>query len=226
MKIISLILASGFSLVLLGSCKNSGTSAPSPGSTASVQDLYPLKIGDSWTYHRQVLSPTGSVTFDTEDTLTLPNQITFQGQQAFQQNLTPIDTIGTEWYYYNGSSDIYSVHHPQSDFEIAHYLHYPMKVGESFILADDSTFARNYDDKTVLVLRSSNESVTVPAGSFSCVYFEKYGITTTSGVVDTEMFDKLYYASGVGLVMDKGFVKSAGVTYQQSEQDLVSFMVK
>ena len=225
MKTISLVLISAFAALFFSGCKSS-TTPTSPTSTASVQDIYPLKMGDSWTNHRQIFSANGTITFDIIDTLTLPRQITFQGHEAFQQSLTPIDTIGTVWYYYNSTSDINFVHHPQSDFEIAHYLHYPMSIGETFILSEDSTSLKNLDEKSALLLRSTNENVTVPAGTFSCVYFEKFGITTTNGVVDTEMYEKLYFAPGVGLVMNKGYIKSAGVTYQQSEQDLVSYIIK
>jgi hypothetical protein len=156
---------------LLPSCK-SGTS-PSASNT-SIQDIFPLKVGNSWVYAVTEYSSDGTVKGTFPDTIRIVGSTTSQGAPAFEYTQQGADTL---LFYYSGSSDLYSVQ--RGNASIA--LHYPMNIGDTYVLSD-SIYPSGFEDKYVLILQSNNESVTVPAGSFSSVHYDQLEIEGTSGI--------------------------------------------
>ena len=114
----------------------------------------------------------------------------------YQQQAAGNDTLLS---YYSGTSDLYGVQRGR----VSHGLHYPMNAGESYVLKD--TVINGFINRVILILQSSSESVTVPAGTFSTFHFDVLGISGTVSAPDTPSIKKQYYALDKGMVQENDY---------------------
>ena len=93
---LSLILIAGYVLIFAG-CK----SATSPSGGVLIQQMFPLSVGDTWTYRDRFYNPDGTIS-QTDDTMTV-NIVTHQqinGNDVYSSNLG-------SGFYYGGSNDLF-----------------------------------------------------------------------------------------------------------------------
>lgn len=199
-------------LSVLNSCKDSGSSV---GISSSIQDIFPLKTGNHWAYHLTEFSYPDTILFERAyDVLIRSNQI-FQGRPAFEYSFQG-DTSGKMLIYYLGTSDVYTVRNSTSFF---HALHYPMNVGETFVIKDTIDSGGNIE-KEIFILRGANEPISVKAGSFICLHFDRISISGNSAKQDTNSIKKMYYALGKGLIQEDDYsYHSNNQQYQQYKKN-------
>lgn len=207
-----------------GACKESATS---PTADATLAEIFPLKVGNEYHYHLNLYNADGSIELDTTQSVLLRRQQTIIGNTAFEVSVNG-DTSGSVFFYYNGTSDLYRAYSYNAVFQIERVLHYPMEIDQPFALKD-TTYPDGSVYKTRLVLRSKNESVTVPARTFSCYHYDKIGLskTPTSSTFDTTGIATLYFAPGVGLVLEKDYTSTTNNAQRLAAKfELTSYIVK
>ena len=200
-------------------CKNS--SSPSSG---SINDIFPLAAGNTWVLQEQEWDGNGTLRLDTTTSILLKSKTVFQGQDGYILSIGG-DTTGKTVVYAQGNSDLYTADIGSTTPYIQHILHYPMNDGDSYVLRD-TTYSDLTISRDVLVLRSSNEPVTVPAGTFSTVHFDEIFIGGTASKPDTGSINMIYFAKGVGYIQEKDMRKSAtNVWYQRQLYRLKSYKI-
>jgi hypothetical protein len=133
------------------------------------------------------------------------------------------DTTGRLLIYYSGSFDLYTIQNSKS---LNHALHYPMNSGETFILVD-TMYPDGSIRKELLILQGNSESVTVTAGSFSCLHFDRISLNGNAAKPDTNSMMKQYYALGKGLIQENDYAyDNAKKQYQSVSLQLQSYDLK
>lgn len=216
--ILSLVLVFIFTVLFFNGCKNS----TSPSNT-SIQDVFPLKIGDKWVYHIQNFLSNGATFVDTTTEIFILRQADYQGNSAFVYSLDDTNSIDNKnIVYYDATSNVIML----KDGYATTMLHYPMKENESLTL-HDTTYSNGTIKREILVLRESNEPVSTPAGNFICLHYDDLSIRETSNISDTGYKAMLYFSIGTGLVQERDYTeKKKGEYYMNLFQQLVSSQLK
>jgi len=218
MKIVNCFLFVSVLFFQLG-CKNSTSSqAPSNG----VQDIFPLVTGDHWVYQLTQYSTDGSIKSNGPYDVLLRSTQSFNGIPAFEYSIQG-DTSKNSLIYFVGSSDLYT---ERNSTVIYHALHYPMNVGDAYTITD-TTYAGGFINKDFLVLQNNSESITVPAGTFNCLHFDRISIAGTVANPDTNSVKKQYYALNKGLIKESDLAYDINKKqYQIALLQLVSYELK
>jgi len=215
MKIYLYFFALVLSSFLLSSCKNTTDSSSGTPASATKQDLFPLSVGNHWTYHTKGYDLN---TIDTTYTILIANEETYQGHDAFAYTASNYWNDGI---YYRSNSDIYNVVSTTSTF----LLRYPMSVGASIVVLD-TVYSNGQFNKLTFILKDSNEAVLVPAGTFICYHYDQVQVDGTPSMIDTNT-KSFFYSPGVGLVQQKNYQKSYSMKTTNLEQayELVNYQV-
>src|SRR5437588_10071638 len=89
-------------IFLFSACKSGGGSGPVSG---SIQNLFPLAIGNQWVYGVTEYRSDGTAKGTEYDTVRIVGSTTFQGNTAYQVTQPHTDTL--LWYY--SGSNVYTV---------------------------------------------------------------------------------------------------------------------
>ena len=207
-----------------GACKETATS---PTADATLAEIFPLKVGNEYNYHLTFYNSDGSIRTDTTQNVLVRSEQSVLGHPAFVGSVNG-DTSGSKLFYYDGTSDLYRADSYGATYRIEKVLHSPMLIDQPFALSD-TTYPDGSVYKTRLVLRSKNESVTVPARTFSCYHYDRIGLSKapTSSTFDTTGISKLFFAPGVGLVLEKDYTSTTNnVQRPIGKFELTSYIVK
>ncbi len=213
MKFQSFIISLAFIFFIFFGCKSNPVSAQG----GSIQDIFPLKVGDSWTYRQKDFDTSGAVGIDTTGVISVNGEETYNGFHAYHYT---IDS-GFVLLYYSGS-DLYSID-PSSTFTPEIILHYPMNIGESRV--KDTTLNGTSFRETVTLLQNSEAVITV-AGTFQAVHFLTVDAYLFPNIADTVSIVDTYYAPGVGLVLAKNYEFINNKRYVSRSVELQSYVVK
>lgn len=180
--------------IISAGCK-SGSSGPAITSVG-IQDILPLSVGNQWVLGITEYRSDGTVKGAYFDTVNIVGSTTYQGMTAYK--LTQMNP-DTNLEFYSGP-DLITV----SRGKAIRALHYPLNVGESYVVID--TTIRGSIQREVLVLRSNSEQITVPAGSFSSVvHIDDLYISGQAGALDTSSIRKQYFAPHVGQIKEDDY---------------------
>ncbi len=177
-------------------CKDGGSASLN----GAIQDIYPMKVGYHWFYKTTNYTTSGMIKSSELFDLLIRGNQSYQGSSGFLYSANG-DTTKYAILYYSGSRDVYSV---QNGGVPTLGLRYPMAVGETYVLVD-TTYPGGSLNKAVLVFRGNNETITAPAGTFSCAHFDRIILGGTPANQDTNGITKEYYANGVGLVQKNSY---------------------
>ncbi len=194
------------------------TDTGSPGSSGTIQQLFPLAVGDSWSYQVIEYFNDGSIKANQTYLLSVPSSSDYQGHTAYTFMANGDSSIK---YYYDGTTDIITID-GNSDPVVG--FHLLQRIGDSYTFID-TIEPGNIKHKEVLVLRSINEQVKVAAGTFLANRYDQLRILGTSDKPDTDVIDSKYYSSGIGLVKENEWVTS-GKLYQKYAVELKQYTVK
>jgi len=211
---ISLVLI--YIAVLVGCGDSTSTS-----SNETIQQVFPLKVGNQWIYSYQEFQNDGGLRIDDTSRFFITDESSFLGHTAFTI-LVNGDTSKQVMFYYVGQSDLYSVELGQYIFI---QLRYPINIGKSVALLD--TIYPNGDTrKEFIVLRSKNESIIVPAGAFTCLHFDDIKIGGPPDQIDTLTMAREYYALDKGLVKEDDYINGINSNlYLRQSRKLLSYQV-
>lgn len=220
MKLHHLLFLSAFAL-FFGSCK----SATSAGDSTTIQQLFPMLVGNVWTYNDLQYDQSGAVTGEDTTQLHITGKRNFAGNDAFFLAILGPGGPDSGLIYYAGS-DLFSVSSLNQQVPRSQrVLRYPMAAGETLIM-HDTTYADTSRSERVLVFRGAGESVTVPAGTFSCYHFDNISIYGKPSSFDTTSKEMLYFAPNIGYILDEYYSRSGGTFYRGSRTELKSYKLK
>ena len=204
-----------------GACKESITG--SQEISVPISDLFPLQVGNDWNYRDLGYYKSG-LRIDTIN-FHIREKSVYQGNPAFEF-IAFNDTSTLHLFYYSGSNDLFAKPRTEQAYLI---LHSPLKLNEEFILIDstDGGLTRN---RSVLILRNTNEQITVPAGTFNCFHFDRIDLTKKfdSTSFDTTSVFKIFLAKNVGQIMQLNYYPQTptGILGLTEKQELINYTIK
>lgn len=221
MKYIVIVLVVLCPLVLFSACSDS--SSPSSDDSITIQQLYPMAIGDNWTYELTEYKTDGSIKNNRTYTISIPSSENVQGNTAFL--IVPNgDSSTRQLSYYNGTTEIITTYKNGSPVVGFHVL---KNVGDIYTIKD-TIEPGDVVRKDFGLLRAKNVSVTTVAGTFSTYQYDRIRLVGTSNTLDTDMITSQYYASGVGLVkqVDRYHNTTINALYQKYDFQLQEYTIK
>jgi hypothetical protein len=187
MKSLSALCIALLSVLLLIGCSDD----PVP-SNGTIQQLFPLAIGNSWKVQVVEYDDLGNVEAIDTMSLTIDSAGTSFGHSGFfASSQKPI------FLYYNNGVDLLS-QNPNNKTDYKMVLRYPMAVNE-IVITEDTTYPNGYRSQSLFKMISENTPVSVPAGTFNCVVYMDYNLYG-KGTLDTTSIDIQSFAFGTGYV--------------------------
>jgi hypothetical protein len=191
---------------------------PAP-STDSLEDLYPLQIGNGWSYDYMgaTSDPTGYIPNFLNEQVSDTSR--YLGHKLFQ-----ISQGGIPKYhlYFDSTTVIRYIADTMFSFKTK-LLYWPLKVNESTVFMD-TLYDGSYLHKIIFVLKDSKTSVTTRAGSFECYHFQQLTLRGNNIHPDTTVND-LWYAKGTGLVKNRYSKMVDGKQIDQGGMDLTAYKI-
>jgi hypothetical protein len=182
---------SAFCITLLSVSLLIGCSEDPAPSTNTIQQLFPMAVGNSWKMQDIEYDDLGNIDkIDTVD-LTIDSAGTSYGHSGFFASAEGIPVF----LFYNGN-DLRS----RSPFDTNDELRvrYPMAVNE-IIIMEDTTDPDGFRSQSLFKMISENTPVSVPGGTFNCVVYMGYELYG-KGTLDTTSIDIMSFAFGTGYV--------------------------
>jgi hypothetical protein len=218
MKFQPIVFFLAFVFIILPGCKSN----PASVQGGSIQDIFPLKVGDSWTYRQTDFNPIDSTQNVSTGSISVDSEETYHGFHAYHYILDTLQEISHVLLYFSGS-DLYSVDVNDSTSTPQVVLHYPMSIGESRI--HDSIIQGTTIRKTVTLIQNA-EPITTLAGAFQTVHFQTVDAYIFQTIIDTSSIADNYYAQGVGMVLSKNYGYMNRKPYLGRTIELQSYVVK
>jgi hypothetical protein len=209
MKAVILSLFIALALCTVG-CKSATPDEPTD-SSFTISDFLPT--GLKWTYtdsSRDVLGGSYKTVMWVVKLDDYKNHPTFGTVQADK-------TTDTSAFYLSGDTALYSVYRPLGSTDPSYI--YPMAEGEQRVY-DKNHAATGLGDFKEIILRSKSVSVTVPAGTFTCLQYDKIFYNLTSGVVDTVDFSTVYLCPKKGVIKSYSYDFKNGIRQWHFERTL------
>ena len=175
-----------------------------------------MKIGNRWTYNFQSFNANGLKMSDTLLNVVVEAQDTYVGHTGYL--LSTGDVKHLIFYYYDGITDLFKAEDNNGKSQL--FLRTSMAVDSELILKDTTFFGIR--QKSIVVLRNTNESVTVPAGTFLCLHYDAIDFSGVSAS-DTVSQAKMYFSSGIGLIKEEDSQWQNGKVLFTGSQKLVSY---
>jgi hypothetical protein len=214
MKLLSSLTLVLFSVSFFAGCSEDGTS-----NNYTVQQLFPLKAGNLWSYSAYEYNDDGSLRDEYYMNIIVDSATTYQGTPAFAGEM-----FGEKGILYFQNDQLNGVQTSQPFLIIK----YPMAVGQPIIIRDTAYNQTRY--VTYLQLGSNNEMVTVPAGTFSTLRYDMTRVAITTSVVgtniDTISGSSTYYAVNVGLIKGEDNSYSGGTKHLTGKYTLYNYTLR
>lgn len=180
-------------LALLALSNLTGCSEDPVPSGGTIQQLFPLSVGNSWTLQQTIYDDAGNVTNTDTSRMTIDSTGTVFGHSGFY-----FSSDGDHgFYYYQNGIDV-RYQDPKDEQDNSIVMRYPMAENEILVIKDTTTEA-GYRTKEFIKLISENTSVTVPAGTFNCLTYIKYRLYGNS-TLDTTSYIVMSAAFGKGII--------------------------
>lgn len=208
-------------LALLALSNLTGCSEDPVPSGGTIQQLFPLTVGNSWTLQQTIYDDAGNViNLDTTRT-TVDSAGTVFGHSGFHSTDHGEHVF---FYYQNGIDFRYQNIRDETDNHIM--IRYPMAENEILVLKDTTT-EDGYRTKEFIKLISENTSITVPAGSFNCVTYINYYLYGNA-TLDTTSYTVMSFAFGKGLIQRDSYrrVNPTLPMVHENNSSLISSTIK
>ena len=168
----------------------------------SVMELFPLKVGNTWTFN-----------FTDEDNVTTEVVNTVKNEITILQN--------EKWFVLDYDNELQSVCKNKSDgFWFADYNTESKIYTPELVYKYPASTGNQYETNSGIKVKvvSINEKITVPFGTFDCYHYEiDYG---------DDMVTDEYFAPNVGLIKLVSYAVEAGQKIKKSTTELKSFVFK
>ncbi|HET9137261.1 MAG TPA: hypothetical protein VFO76_11530 [Candidatus Kapabacteria bacterium] len=189
----------------------STTPSESGDSSFTINDFLPT--GLKWTYRDSSADVIGGSYTTVTWVVKLDdyrNHPTFGSVQSDK----PSDTSA---FYLLGDTALYLVYRPLGSTDPSYV--YPMAEGEERVY-DKNHAATGSADFKKIILRSKSVSVTVPAGTFNCLQYDKVFYNVSSGIIDTVELATTYLLPKKGVIRSRTYDFQNGVRHLRFERVL------
>ncbi len=163
----------------------------------TIKQVFPVKVGSKWELKQTDYDITRDeiISIDTTE-IRIESDTTYYGKPA---------------YYAFTFDDHRALFYSNDDLQIGifgfnvsasfSFLRYPMADGEIYVISD-TTYPDHFRERTTLRILSRNEKVTVPAGTFDCVKYERLIIGGLVDAFDTTSTSHIYLAPFTGYIKE------------------------
>lgn len=166
-------------------------SVSSPTGDYTIQNVFPMKVGNMWILHRVEYAQDGSIAEEYDDTLSIDSSGIEGGHSGFFFNYSNEG----EFVYYSGTDLLrYSVQSDRSTL----MLRYPMELNTDLVVRD--TAYDGYRSKQTIRLVSKDFQVAAPAGTFNCLKYEMTSMSGPDTAFVTSSMDNVYFAPNIGFI--------------------------
>src|SRR5688572_12768911 len=183
-----------YSLLILCSVSVLSSCSDDPAASGgTVQQLFPLATGNSWTLQQTIYDDAGNVTNLDTSRMTIDSAGSLFGHSGFHSS-----SDGDHgFYYYQNDIDL-RYQDPKNEEDNNIVMRYPMAENEILVVKDTTT-EDGYRTKEFIKMISENTSVSVPAGTFNCVTYINYRLYGNS-TLDTTSYIVMSAAFGKGII--------------------------
>jgi hypothetical protein len=181
-----------FCLLAVGASFSISCSSPqeSQPESITVRDLYPTGI--KWTYQHNDYDAAGNKTPRYKTERSVDTSAAYRGHDAFDLDLD-YDHIE---FYYEADTALYWFDRKTGTTEFG--FRYPMNEGQEYIYSV-SGLPTGHQTLQIVVLRQKKVSITVTAGTFDCLAYEKMSCSADAGIrTDTSNIDTYYFTPKKG----------------------------
>lgn len=220
MKLLSTLALALLSLSFFAGCSEDSPSNYNYNNDSSVyiKEIFPLAIGNQWTYFSTAYLPDGSIYRADSGRVMIDSAYTLKGIQGFMNtSLTP-----PQFLYYSGS-EVRSFDMVTGKTNVI--ARYPMAINET-ITIEDTLFSDGFRSRTMMRIASENTKVTVPAGTFTCVNYEIVEMYGKDGKLDTSTVLQKYFSKGVGRIKSIYYNYLSSKVQPQSVSELIHYSLK
>lgn len=183
-------------LFLLHSCKEDEILNDNLDEETQIDtlEIFPLKLGNSWTYKLNVYPKDDSVDTYRETTLKVVTNTTFDEKKYF--NIQVDGNLESNLYINQGDGHYFfnSKLSPNNDILA---FKYPCQVGDSWERMENQFV---YGNKSFSVVNSLNTKISVPYGEFECIEYINEKSTFFSSKDTLYILEKSYLKPGLGPV--------------------------
>lgn len=165
-----------------------GTTDPN-NNNVSQDVIFPLAVNNEWVYQETIFDSNGVVSRQNNYSTAIVKDSIRLGEKVF------IDQSG--FIYVNRTDGLWYLNDGINRNEQLLAFKYPCKIGDTF---PGSHFNYNGEkDLVTMTVVSLNESITVPAGTYTCIKYIGEGYFPSSGLkTDRRMY---YLAPKIGIVL-------------------------
>lgn len=207
MKTLIAFLIAVFTMSVFSGCSEDSATP----NTYTIQNVFPLKVGNKWTYQNTYYNLDGSI-----DTTNGSDSVIFLVDSAIVYNSIPAYamTIVEKSIMYYLNTDLFMVDQFSGNPRLI--LRYPMNINET-ILIKDTTYSSGGRSKNILRYVSDNVSITVPAGTFNCINYEQISLNGEKDALDTTFRSNIYLSFGIGLIKEDSYrISNVDSTWHRS----------
>ena len=180
----------------------------------TVRDLYPTGI--KWTYQHNDYDNLGNKTPKYKTERSVDTSATYRGHDAYDLDLD-YDHIE---FYYEADTALYWFDRKTGSTDLG--FRYPMNEGQEYIYSVSGLPTGHQNLKTLTLITKST-SITVEAGTFNCLLYEKISCSAEAGVrKDTSAIEDYYFVPKQGLVRMDRLSFANGSRFLSSDQILLS----
>ena len=164
-----------------------GCGSSSPELTETIEDLFPMKIGNYWTYHDQ--------DFENNTDETTPWEIRTI-YDTLGHHVYPILNNGIEYdFYYRYEKVYFDIDRPQL------FLQYPLNPGHAAALFGAiQPYGSDWMESNMLFCESVNETVDLGFEKFNCIKYSLFNFDGTQNKKDIPDYAYAWFAMHKGLV--------------------------
>jgi hypothetical protein len=152
-----LLSAVFLSVLMICACSKKDSNPVTPGAPTTV---FPLAVGNQWIMQGYIFDvASNALKMAGKDTLTVGRDTTIQGETWYSQ--------GDGTYMSNRTGGLWQYN---ADYGRQLYFKYPAQVNDTYSMISGDA-VNGFDTASVKVI-SINQSITVPAGTFSCISYQ------------------------------------------------------
>lgn len=187
MKNIFLLIISAFLFSVIQGCDKSATIVDPPVSTDVI---FPLAVNNEWVYTKKYFDTTGAISSQSNTTLSIVKDSVRLGEKIYVNNQSVYFVNRTDGFWIfdiTGKSDNQYL-----------LLKYPCKLNETYNGAP-TIYRNGVPNVATVTVASLNESVTVPAGTFTCIKYVVESHDPATGKKDDRVIN--YCSPKTGLII-------------------------
>ncbi|MDP8237944.1 MAG: hypothetical protein P9X24_02530 [Candidatus Hatepunaea meridiana] len=213
-------------VLLLSGCDNNGDDTPTdPGeSTLSACDLFPLTVGNRWTYigmknGEMEAEEIREIVCDT----TLLNRKCYRMEYDFHLASGLVEL--TKYYSYQSDTIFWNHGHENSWFKMNEFLGFP-EANEGDTIHQSEYRDHDYFENSVYIVHQKYASINLEAGVFDSCYVVKIERIkgANSNIENRDVFYD-YYAIGIGFIYEE-WTRTSGDVQDVEEWELQTYDIR